>query len=191
MRRIDWDTQPLGRVKDAAIAAELGVSDSTVREQRRKRGIPSAYRPGSRRTGELRALVLTRRDELGRRSDTDIGAELGIRRQAVTQVRMELGIPAYPKGGPSKARRDIPREAFDGRTTEEIAAEYGCCLSTVRNRRDEYGIAPPPRGARERHDWGSVDWSQTNRQIAAQLGALPGSVARKRRTAAPPEHRIG
>lgn len=189
---IDWDKQPLGQVKDDAIAEALGVTESIVKKARRSRGIPSACMPNRRsprRFDELRAIVLQHADQLGRRSDTLLGEEIGVRRQVVTQVRMELGIPAVPKGGPSRARRDIPREAFDGRTVAQLAIAYGCCTTTVRKRRSEHGIEPPPWRHRHKHDWTSVDWSQTDHQIARQLGACPESVARKRRKDAPIKYR--
>ena len=36
---IDWDNQPLGKMPDAHLARMLSVQQSTVSEQRRKRGI--------------------------------------------------------------------------------------------------------------------------------------------------------
>ena len=41
---IDWDTQPLGKVSDVALASSCGISAHAVRRQRVKRGIASAPR---------------------------------------------------------------------------------------------------------------------------------------------------
>ena len=41
---IDWDTQPLGKVSDVALASSCGISVHAVRRQRVKRGIASAPR---------------------------------------------------------------------------------------------------------------------------------------------------
>ena len=37
---VDWDQQPLGRVADAVLAEQLGVTTASVARARRARGIP-------------------------------------------------------------------------------------------------------------------------------------------------------
>lgn len=82
------------------------------------------------------------------------------------------------------------------RATKEIATELGVGKSTVSRARRRHspetlGLFNNPKNAKEgrgrtrKYDWDSVDWSQSNRQIARQLGASLAYISRMRGELAP------
>jgi hypothetical protein len=91
---IDWSAVPLGREPDAVIAAQLGVSDSAVQQQRSKRGIPSHH--ASRFAWDTAPLGLV--------TDAEVAGMLGIHPDVVRKARKRRGIPS---------RSPQPRPMFD------------------------------------------------------------------------------
>lgn len=102
---INWDTVGLGKEPDLHIARRIGVSDTTVGRQRRKRGIPRFDPLGN---------INWDRVGLGQRYDKDIALYLGVSDSTVSSMRKKLGIEQFspprkrkrPSRGP-KYRRSI------------------------------------------------------------------------------------
>lgn len=84
---IDWDRQPLGKVPDRELAAELGVTPWAVAQQREKRGLARA---------PARRPIDWRKEPLGEVVDSVLAAKLGVSPSTVQRARARLGIP--PKG---------------------------------------------------------------------------------------------
>lgn len=79
---VDWDKQPLGKVRDVVIAASVEVDPSTVREQRKLRNIPRAAPDWST-------------IPFGCKSDAAIAKEHKSSASVVAIERKKLGIPSY------------------------------------------------------------------------------------------------
>ena len=180
---IDWEAQPLGKIKDEAIALDLGCCAKSVRAARIRLGIPSY---ATSRTATIDAAS----DLLGTISDVAIARQLGVETRTVRARREKMGVAAAPREAYAAPRLEIPREAYlDGRTDAEIGTEYGCSARVSLARRNEYGLPCVTR--RRGLDWGTVDWTKTNREISEMLGCSPHTVVRNRATFAPPECRSG
>lgn len=109
--RTDWTPKllaRLGKQRDAAIAADLGVHPLTVARTRLALGIPPLPSPGAPARYWPRQLLA----RLGKQPDAAIAARLGVHPDTVRRKRLALGIPAPPRR-PRKER---------GRRSEPSAA---------------------------------------------------------------------
>lgn len=115
----------LGRIPDKHLAKQFGLSRSTVKSMRRRRGIPTC--PPSWRWD---VLLAEHRDWIGELSDREIGRRLGISHHAVFHYRKRHGIET--KIISSKHKRFVPLDkaslylAFDteGLTIKELAHRF-------------------------------------------------------------------
>jgi hypothetical protein len=94
---VSWDEQPLGRKPDHVLALDLGVSQGTVTNERRARGIP-CFDP-RHRGGKSHAPRGIKWDTvgLGTEPDARIAARLGVDHSAVRRQRVRRGIPRFER----------------------------------------------------------------------------------------------
>ena len=85
---IDWRSQPLGKVPDKELAAQLMVNVRTVGKQRRKRRI-APYYPATKAK-----RINWDNEPLGKQSDLDISERLGCAKSSVSRARWRRKIPA-------------------------------------------------------------------------------------------------
>ncbi len=129
----------LGEVPDAVIAKRVGLSATTVRDERVRRGI-AAYR--ARRSD----VVWTERmiAMLGSASDRAVAQALGISYSSVGHKRRVLGIEACypsPHDHPLSFRWTKKRRALLGTMTDRaVAKRFGIAPSAVTNKRNQLGI---------------------------------------------------
>lgn len=179
----DWSAQPLGVVPDREIAAEMGVSLSTVRDARYRMRIRAQW---------------VRRDDtidwdaqpLGRVTDREIAEALGIDRMRVCRERKRRGIRYAPHARSHIAERegcrDIDWSAQPwGRMADgEIARALRVSTTTVRNARLRLGHAPctPPGQKPVDIDWDAVPLGRvSDREIARRVGCSSPTVMRERK----------
>lgn len=81
--KVDWSLLPLGTVKAAAIAAELGCNESTVHNHRKRLGIA------------LPPRIDWSRQPLGEMTDSALATLLGVPPTTVTSARRIRGIASY------------------------------------------------------------------------------------------------
>jgi hypothetical protein len=79
-RGIDWETQPLGKMSDCALALRLGVSSAAVRKARLKLDVPTYF---SSRWQNV---------PLGKVPDKEIASQTGISRRSVSRARHNVGL---------------------------------------------------------------------------------------------------
>ena len=84
MMAVNWNKQPLGKVRDSDLARRLGVSRERVRQMRAKRGIPRVPRASE--------LIDWDAQPLGEMSDGDIGRSVGVSGHVVRTERLLRGI---------------------------------------------------------------------------------------------------
>lgn len=87
---IDWNSQPLGQIKDTHLAKRLGVSDVAVGKQRRKRGIlvcGSSRMLGNCRVQGQHAGINWDEQPLGKVSDKALARKLGVDPSSVRSAR--------------------------------------------------------------------------------------------------------
>jgi hypothetical protein len=85
----NWDEQPLGQMPDYVLAEKLGVNESTVFVQRKRRGIPAASRVGTHEKVDWSA------QPLGQMSDAELARALGVGCDTVQRQRNKRGIPRF------------------------------------------------------------------------------------------------
>lgn len=125
---IDWNNEPLGIEPDWEIAQLLGVAPSTVRRERRRRGLsPDQFWDAQ---------------PLGIETDYAIAKRLGVSIAAVFQARKSRGIP--PAISRTQRRAAIP---FLGKMPDTtLAKEMGLSVTTIRKHRRKAGIAKFEQG---------------------------------------------
>lgn len=183
--RFQWSdelVELLGKVTDTRVAELAGVSLTTVRAERRRRGIPSfdRRRPAFTWTPESVAM-------LGRDTDANVAAELDVHPCTVARERRIRGIPSFTdrRGRRTSARTWTAEEvAMLGAEPDSAVAEsLGISVSCVAMKRKVLGIPPlhtPPT---------PVDWTRErlallgtipDLEVARRLGTTPLTVRKKR-----------
>lgn len=94
---IDWTVQPLGKMTDAALAKQLGVTTAVVTHTRRKLGIPGlrVVNDAERLAGPGKNKIDWSVQPLGQMSDRDLARLLGTHRARVRLARVYRGIPLF------------------------------------------------------------------------------------------------
>lgn len=94
---IDWTAQPLGKMTDAALAVQLGVTRAIVTHTRRKLGIPGlrVVKDAERLAGPGGGKIDWAAQPLGKMSDLDLARLLGTHRARVRLARVYRGIPLF------------------------------------------------------------------------------------------------
>ena len=82
---INWSKEPLGLLSDTDLAAQLGVTQSTVTRRRNLLGIP-AFKPAKRDWSRL---------PLGLEPDPALAQRLGVSKETVRRARIERGITSF------------------------------------------------------------------------------------------------
>lgn len=156
-KRIDWrpeDIARLGAMSDAAAAKIMGASVPSVAKKRKALGIPQFKTSrgagrGIEWTQELISL-------LGKQSDADTAALLGVSKVAVVTKRNTLGIT--PFDGRKKAWSQEHLSLLGKTTDYEVARVVGKSRSAVVSMRTQLGIPAFLPNTRERSrlflDWG-------------------------------------
>lgn len=128
-----------------AMAAELGVSHTTVRARAEALGLGPRLRADRRlRLDEarFRRLWLCRDIPVAR-----IAATFGVTRQAVSHMARRLGLPRRPPGRERQGDEALFAEMWEsGVAIREIAAHFGISPVTVCTRRKALGLKPRDRG---------------------------------------------
>lgn len=161
--RKHWNSNQLamlGQVPDDQVARLVGVHVSTVRQERRRRGIPS-FQPKPRVVWTEETLK-----KLGTVSDADLAAEVGCKATAVFKKRQELGIPPCFEPVRSWQRRPWRKCEVDrlGKASDaDVAKDLGRSLYSVVKKRREQEIGPfkPPPVA--------IEWTS---EMLADLGVM-------------------
>lgn len=135
---VDWTTQPLGQIPDAAIADRIGCHPMTVCRARARLGI-RAFReshPGGRPKG-----IDWDAQPLGKATDQSIAAAAGVSHQRVQKVRHARGIPAYRDTKVEDLARRIAGDL--GRLTDSaVARRHGISAWQARAARLRLGLPP-------------------------------------------------
>lgn len=149
------DLALLGKMPDRRLAAQLGISESTVHFKRQRLGIP-AFRPHRRIRWSEEMLEL-----LGRVRDSDVAEQYGIPKKSVYLKRTKLGIPAAFASGLMVVR--TPEIADLLRLpTLEVQRRSGLSVETIKRLRAELDISAPTL----------VRW-RWDLEILARLGKEP------------------
>jgi len=128
---IDWNKQPLGKVHDAALAAALGVSRTSVVNARARRRIAPC---GCSHISDRLPAEFGK--ALGTAPDKELAARFGVSQKTVINARWRAGIPSH---------RSTRTRAWDDRPLglamdKELAAAYGVTVACVTNERRRRGI---------------------------------------------------
>lgn len=94
---IDWTAQPLGKMTDAALAAQMGVTISAVAHARRRLGIPGlrVVSDAERLAGPGKGEIDWSKQPLGEMPDLELAKRLGTHRARVRLARIRRGIPLF------------------------------------------------------------------------------------------------
>jgi hypothetical protein len=120
---IQWDCHPLGRVPDAELAKQLGVTISAVQAARRTRGI-TVYKHNGRK--KYRNHRIKWDDQpLGELPDRELADQLGVEASEVGCARYKRGIPVFGSPDAEFMRRfkEISTEITDDDEQEEPEPE--------------------------------------------------------------------
>lgn len=144
----------LGKEKDTALAAEIGVHYQVVRRWRIHLGIERWYAappPKYLRSvprGEIPAWAEAIRGRLGIESDTALAQEVGRSRERVRQIRATLGIPEAEIVPTSVVHKwvltDEQRAWFGVLPDIEIARQMGCSYSQIGILRKRHKLPKSP-----------------------------------------------
>jgi DNA-binding CsgD family transcriptional regulator len=118
-----WELLLAGHHSGRQIALEVGCHEEFV--TRVAQEMPST--PRRRSPAEK---VLTMKDQLGKRRDTDIARELGVSPGTVLRIRRELGIPATKRRG-SVDLEDVARLLREGYDVSEVAIVLKTTPNTI------------------------------------------------------------
>lgn len=175
---IDWDAQPLGVENDCEIARRLGCSQSSVCQQRLKRGIAKV---ALHREVNWDALV----DDLGTMPDREIAEREGVALITVWHARKRRGIPAWQKRTLRSLCAGIEKR-LGKETDASIAREFGYRVATVQDYRRALGIKPlhDTRAVTATIEWESVGLGTTFDSVMARRLGVHDSTIRIRRVAA-------
>ena len=141
-QRITWDTakiELLGKMADAALAASLGVTRTTVTNKRLELKIPAFV------TQKDHKWKASDRKQLGVMSDISLSQKLGICASQVRNMRLKLEIPAYQNlpSFPAGALKLLGVEP-----DSHIAKRFGISAALVGRERAKRGIACAPHPGR-------------------------------------------
>ena len=136
-----WAARYAQGVSTAAIAAEAGVSEQTVRQRLRQYGVvlPRPARPQPRKRDERTINALVDRYVAGE-TLADIGRDLGVSGARVQQVMQDAGAPLEAltpqhKAARSRLRDDADRKAIGRFLTQDPTA-------TIQDLAEALGLAP-------------------------------------------------
>lgn len=173
-KRINWNKQPLGRMRDSDLADQLRVTKQAVHQQRTKRGIPR-YKPLGPDSLSDEILASMR--------NVEIATMFGFHTSDISRERRVRGIPAPFRQTKEAAIREDPMLGKEPDTV--IAARHETSNSRVSAVRRAMGI---PRYEGRRYgvvDWPSIDWSKGDFQIAKENAVSTSAVAFARRRHGP------
>lgn len=94
---IDWTVLPIGKITDAALAAQIGVTTSAVTHARRRLGIPGlrVVKDAERLAGPGKGEIDWSAQPLGELPDLELARRLGTHRARVRLARIRRGIPLF------------------------------------------------------------------------------------------------
>lgn len=133
--RINWKTVDLTR-PSTELVAELNCSFESVAMARARYGVVVPQKRARTRQIDWDA------QPFGVLSDRVIAERLGVDRSTVRTERIARNIaPVQTPGAPVKYHVDWRKVDFARRTDQNVAAEVGCSLQTVRRRRRQLGFS--------------------------------------------------
>ena len=171
----------LGTMPDKVVAAQLGVTNSSVFSKRVSLGIAPFGKSNEETQFNWKPSHLKR---LGTVPDSVLAKEFGISESVVISKRHALGID--PSGGATRRRREWTKKelAMLGKKPDTVvSALTGRGRRHVRAKRESLGIGPFQQQK-------TIKWTNaiikkmgklTNRELAAELGVSEGTVALHRR----------
>lgn len=188
---IDWDAQPLGKVKDEDLAKTLRVPRVQVMLARQTRKIPIL---GSLKFGTGRTRIDWDKEPLGEIPDKDLADKHGVSRQRIEQVRRARGIPSVQSVRIKEYERRLEESGLLGKLPDSAVAELTDVSQAVVSRfRKAKGIEP--RGIESPTDWDTVGLGERpDVDISQELGVAYGTVMRNRQNRGIPpfpEARVG
>lgn len=165
MTDIDWSAQPLGRITDAALAAQLGITTARVAHARRRLGIPGfrVVRDAERLAGPGRGEIDWDSQPLGQMPDLDLARLLGTHRARVRLARVKRGIPLFIR---SEAIGETCGGDRDARWYRYPITAEKCryCLEAIHRKA-------------LRHHSGVIRWTDQGPACSGHYGALPSCAA--------------
>ena len=139
MTKINWDDKPLGLIPDQALAGMLGVSISTVRDQRILRGIMSS-------TDMVRQECMADPEFLTANAK-DLAAKYGVSFVSVYAWRRKGGKRKPTEANQELASNKLSRDPRLGKVRDTaLAREFGVSREMVRRIRVKLGIPRLPWG---------------------------------------------
>lgn len=167
VKEIDWGSQPLGKITDAALAAQLGVTISRVTHARRRYGIPGlrVVKDAERLAGPGRGEINWDLQPLGQVSDLELAKALGTHRARVRLARVYRGIPLFVERedpGTRGVDRELERYRDSRWYRHPVTAEPCRYCTEARNKR-------ALRGRRDQ----MVRWTDQGPSCSAHYAALP------------------
>jgi hypothetical protein len=171
----------LGTMSDQRLAARLHVSDSTVRRQRQRRGIPAFRRRSSDVAWTAEMLEL-----LGRVPDPEVARRHGIPLKAVKTKRRQLGLRQPVGWG---ALLDTPKlRQILSRPSSEVRRRTGIGWHTICQLRRRLGIEARPLLRRWQPAELAMLGTAPDHQLAERLQRSVTAVRRRRRALHLPRH---
>ena len=129
----------------------------------------------------------------GKLTDSEVGAALNLTRERVRQLRQQFGIAANYERANERIRQSmVARQAEEARGRDQKIRSLWESTKNPRRIAKKLKLAPATVIAslrrlrievpnlRRKHDWASIDWSQTTTEIARGLGVHPNYVSRMR-----------
>lgn len=174
----------LGKLSDAELARQIGVTTTTVRTKRCLLGIPP-LRPRDPMKWRAKDIAL-----LGKRPDFEVARMLGIYRKAVINKRHELGIPSYARTSEfwhTWTKREI--SMLGKMTDRELAERIGIQPMCVTSKRRLVGVPAfikheKHRPGRRLDDWTTEETAllgtMADREVAERINVSWGAVRKKR-----------
>lgn len=183
---IDWTEEIVARLglePDARIAEEIGVSRETIRQQRKKRGIPKFVTSKTLPAGVIELL--------GTVPDTQLAAEYSVPCSRVAAERRKRGLQVPT---PDTKAQGLLRDIEWGHLTDsEVAEKFGLSSITVTRYRKANAIPSARKRGRRivrrqmpdtfEHEgvdytpWLAVFPRVSNKQLAAQVGVNEHKIA--------------
>lgn len=141
MERLGEREAEIGRVPDRHLARQVGVSTYFIRQLREKKGIAPVR-------SENTAVLRENEDLIGKLSDADAAAKLGVPVSSVYVYRRDRGISAsqpsfrYRRKALGLTREKCEEMAARGLTASQMAEEVGCSTQLLARIRRDLGLIP-------------------------------------------------
>lgn len=123
------------------------------------------------------------------KQNVELEREHGLGSGTISNARKRLGKPRAERhqqhNGQAALAKKLETVELGNEPYTELAQRLNVAVGTLYNHLSKNGLVVPKR----RHDWATVDWSESNTEIANRLKTNPSLVSERRQHYAPPEQK--